>query len=116
MWGCAVLTIDIQNSREATLLRCSGKIVYGDGADSLRRIVLSQQKDRILIDLSRIRAIDAAGLGALAALQRWANDSKRTIRLLNPTKRVREALQSTGLSSVLEISQQGTDEVTRLTA
>jgi anti-anti-sigma factor len=101
-----VLTIEIQDSYAAAVVRCSGRIVHGDGADKLRQIVCSQTKKEIVIDLGQVRAIDAAGVGALATIQSWANHSGRTIRLLNPTWRVREVLKSTALDSLLEISQE----------
>ena len=87
------------------MVRCSGRIVHGDGADNLRQVVCSQTKQEIVIDLSQVRAIDVAGVGALATIQSWANHSGRTIRLLNPKWRVREVLKSTALDSLLEISQ-----------
>jgi anti-anti-sigma factor len=85
------------------VLRCTGRIVHGDGADTLLRTVMFQDDPHIQIDLSGVNAIDAGGLGVLAALERRARDTGRTIQLMNPTKRVREALDTTGLSAVLQI-------------
>jgi anti-anti-sigma factor len=101
-----VLTIETQDSHAAAVVRCSGRIVHGDGTDNLRQIVCSQTNKEIVIDLGQVRAIDAAGVGTLATIQSWANHSGRTIRLLNPTSRVREVLKSTALDSLLEISQE----------
>lgn len=101
-----MLTIEIQESQPAAVVRCSGRIVHGDGADALRQVVCSQTKQQIFIDLSRVRAIDAAGVGALATIQSWANGSGRMVRLLNPTQRVREVLKSTALDSMLDIIQE----------
>ena len=64
---------------------------------------MSQDKDCVVIDLSAVPAIDAAGLGVLVELQNWADNSKRTLQLLKPCKRVRETLESTKLNFVLEI-------------
>lgn len=97
------MTIDIQDSQEATVLRCSGRIVHGDGADTLLRAVMSQDKRHLQIDLSQVDTIDAGGLGVLAALGQWAQDGNRTIQLMNPSKRVRKALETTNLSSVLQV-------------
>jgi anti-anti-sigma factor len=98
-----VLTLEVQNSPESTVLRCSGRIVQGDGADELLRAVISQDSPDIQIELSGVKGIDARGLGVLAALERWARNEKRKIRLVNPSKRVREVLETTGLTSVLEV-------------
>jgi anti-anti-sigma factor len=98
-----VLTLVVQESPQVTVLRCSGRIVRGDGADALRRVAMSQDKDRVVLDLSAVRAIDAAGLGVLVELQNWADNSNRTLQLLKPCKRVREILESTKLNFVFEI-------------
>ncbi len=98
-----VLTLEVQNHEHFTVLRCSGRIVHGDGADALLRAVLSQDRPHLQIDLSGVNAIDAGGLGALVALERWARDGNRTIQLTNPSKRVREALETTKLSAVLQV-------------
>ena len=100
---CHVLTLEIQNHPYLTVLRCSGRIVRGDGADELLRAAMSQDKRHLQIDLSGVESIDAGGLGVLAALQTWAEDGNRTIELVNPSVRVREALETTKLSSVLQV-------------
>lgn len=98
------MRLEIQNnSPQATVLRCSGRIVRGDGADDLLRAVMAQEQRYIQIDLSGVNAIDARGLGVLVALERWARGTARNIQLTNPSLRVREALESTGLNSVLHI-------------
>ena len=98
-----MLTLEIQNHTHFAVLRCSGRIVHGDGADELLRAVMSQDKRYLQIDLSGVESIDAGGLGVLAALEQWAKDGNRIIELLNPSIRVRQALETTKLSSVLQI-------------
>jgi anti-anti-sigma factor len=95
---------EIQKDADITLVRCSGRIVQGDGAADLLRAVMAQESRRIQIDLSRVNSIDAGGLGVLARLARWAKDGERSIQLVNPSKRVRAALESTRLNSVLQVS------------
>ena len=107
-------TLEVQNHPHVTVLRCSGRIVHGDGADTLVRAAMSQDSRHLQIDLSGVKAIDAGGLGVLAALEKWAKDGDRTILLTNPSKRVREALETTKLSSVLRVfptMQQGRHHV-----
>jgi anti-anti-sigma factor len=95
--------LEIQNDTDTTIVRCSGRIVQGDGANDMLRAVMSQASRHIQLDLSRVNAIDAGGLGALVELAKWARDANRSIQLLNPSPRVRAALETTGLSSVLRI-------------
>jgi ABC-type transporter Mla MlaB component len=66
-----VLTLEVQNHPHVTVLRCSGRIVHGDGADTLLRAVMSQVKRHLQIDLSGVETIDAGGLGVLAAFRRF---------------------------------------------
>ncbi len=98
-----MLSLEIQNHPQYAVLRCVGRIVRGDGADDLLRAAMSQDKSHLQIELSEVESIDAGGLGVLAALEKWAEDEHRTIELLNPSTRVREALQATRLNSVLQI-------------
>jgi anti-anti-sigma factor len=100
---CHVVTLEIRNYPHLAVVRCSGRIVRGDGADDLLRAVMSQDKRHIQIDLSGVESIDAGGLGVLAALEKWAKDGNRTIELLNPSMRVRQALEATKLNSVLQV-------------
>ncbi|MBZ5567716.1 MAG: STAS domain-containing protein [Acidobacteriia bacterium] len=98
-----MLRFEIHNFPHVTVLRCSGRIVRGDGADDLLRAVMSQDKRHLQIDLRGVETIDAGGLGVLVALEKWAKDGDRTIQLTNPSKRIREVLETTQLSSVLQV-------------
>lgn len=98
-----MLTLEVQESPLVTILRCSGRILHGDGADTLVKAVMSEDTRYFLIDLHGVNAIDAAGLGALAGLEGWARSDNRAVHLVNLSKRVREALEITGLSSMLQI-------------
>ena len=100
---CQVLTLEIRNYRDLAILCCSGRIVRGDGADDLLRAAMSLDKRHLQIDLSRVDSIDAGGLGVLAALEKWALENDRTFELLNPSLRVRQALEATKLSSVIRV-------------
>lgn len=102
-----MVRLEIHHSPQAAVLRCSGRIVHGDGADDLLRAVMSQDKPHIQIDLSGVNAIDARGLGVLVALERWARATDRKIQLTNATTRVREVLESTGLNTVLQVGLAG---------
>lgn len=104
MESVLVLNIYIHDSEEVAVVRCVGRVIHGEEAESLQERVLSLPRRHIVLDLSQVTEIDAAGIGVLAALQRWANDSQRTIRLLNPNPLLREVLELTGLDLVLEVS------------
>jgi anti-anti-sigma factor len=103
IYGGRVLKLEVQESPLVTILRCSGRMVYGDGADTLVKAVSSKDTRFFLLDLSGVSAIDAAGLGALAAVGCWARNENRRIYLANLSARIREALKITGLTAALDI-------------
>ncbi len=99
-----MLTIVVQEFSETTILRCSGRIVYGGEVNTLRQIAFSQQqKSALLIDMSNVRSIDASGLGALVELWHWVHESGITLKVVSPGPGVGEALQVTGLDLLLDI-------------
>ncbi len=99
-----MLNVTIQHSEDVAVLRCVGRIVAGDEADILRKAVLSQANRRtVVLDLTRVDAIDGAGMGVLLFLQGWARATEVDLKLMNPTSRVRELFELTNLDSVFEI-------------
>ena len=99
-----MLNVTIQHSEDMAVLRCVGRIVAGDEANILRKAVLSQVNSRtVVLDLTRVDAIDGGGMGVLVLLQEWARATEVDLKLMNPTSRVRELFELTNLDSVLEI-------------
>jgi anti-anti-sigma factor len=99
-----MLNVTIQHSEDMAVLRCVGRIVAGDEADILRKAVLSQANRRtVVLDLTRVDAIDGGGMGVLLFLQGWARATEVDLKLMNPTSRVRELFELTNLDSVFEI-------------
>jgi len=99
-----MLNVTIQHSEDMAVLRCVGRIVAGDEANILRKAVLSQVNSRtVVVDLTRVDAIDGGGMGMLVLLQGWARATEVDLKLMNPTSRVRELLELTNLDSVFEI-------------
>ena len=99
-----MLNVIIQHSEGMAVLRCVGRIVAGDEANILRKAVLSQANNRtVVLDLARVDAIDAGGMGLLVFLQGWAHATEVDLKLMNPTSRVRDLFELTNLDSVFEI-------------
>lgn len=93
-----MLNITVKENGKTALLYCAGKIVCGDET-ALLCAALGQSAESIAIDLGEVEAIDASGIGALISLQA----AGIYLRLLNPSKTVREILQLTRLDSLFEI-------------
>src|SRR5260370_6982623 len=95
-----MMTINVEGINEVVVVRCSGRIVCGQET-SLLCSVMQQESRNVVLDLTEVDAIDAAGIGALLSLQA----AGVYLNLLNPSRPVREMLQVTRLNSIFEISQ-----------
>lgn len=93
-----MLTVTVKNSDDGVILVCQGRIVRGEETAVLCAAV-TQKQQHVTLDLTRVDAIDAAGIGVLVALQA----SGIYLTLLNPSAQVLEVLRVTQLDSVLEI-------------
>jgi anti-anti-sigma regulatory factor len=82
-----VLHVKSEQLGETVVLRCAGRIVRGYET-ALLCAAVSQRTQNLILDLSKVDAIDAAGI---------------YLQLMDPTKAVREVLRVTGLESVFEI-------------
>jgi anti-anti-sigma factor len=99
-----MLKVTVEELSDAVILHCAGRIVRGEESAILCAAVRRQGRD-ITLDLSKVEGIDAAGVGALIALQA----AGVYLKLSNPTKPVREVLRLTKLESVFEIDEPALD-------
>jgi anti-anti-sigma factor len=89
---------------ETAIIRCEGRIVAGEEVARLKSAVLCHQDSRtVMLDMEKVEMIDGSGLGLLAFLAGWTRIVGTEVKLVNPTRRVRELLHLTKLDSVLEI-------------
>jgi anti-anti-sigma factor len=94
-----VLTVTAQNLGDTLVLRCRGRIVRGDETAILCSSV-RQYGRNVILDVTEVEAIDAAGIGALISLQA----AGIYLKIMNPTEQVRETLRITKIDSIFEIS------------
>jgi anti-anti-sigma factor len=99
-----MLTVTLGRAGDAVTLRCVGRIVRGQETAILCAAV--QHGRNLVVDLAGVDAIDAAGIGLLVSLQA----AGIYLKLVNPTKQVREVLRVTQLESVFEICDAPSDE------
>ncbi len=104
-----MLTVTHDHVADSVVLRCQGRLVYGEESELLCAALSNHGRD-IVLDLSGISAIDAAGIGALVSLQA----AGIYVKLLNPSEAVRSVLRVTGMESVFEIcdEQQSKEPIT----
>jgi len=97
-----MLKVTVERSDDEVVLRCRGRILRGDETAILCAAV-GQRERNLILDLTQVDAIDAAGIGLLVSLQA----SGIYLKLLNPTEPVREVLRLTQVESIFEICETG---------
>jgi anti-sigma B factor antagonist len=98
-----MLTLTTHNLGDVTIFRCTGRLTAGDG-EVLRTAVLNQlQLHVVVLDLTDIGAVDAAGLGTLVSVRTWAKATGTELKLMNLTPRMEELLELTDLRSAFEV-------------
>jgi len=95
-----MLTVEVKVSNNDAILHCQGRIVSGD-EHTLLCAAIKQRGRNVILDLSHVEAIDAAGIGALVSLQA----AGLYLKLMNPTPHVREILHLTKLDTIFEIGK-----------
>jgi len=100
-----MLDLSITRIGELAIVECKGRIVRSEAAFKLRKAVLCLVDPRIIVlDLSRVSAIEGGGLGVLMFLHKWAGDHDIQLKLFNPTESVRDRLQLVSSIRVLKIA------------
>src|SRR5947209_17499649 len=100
-----MLRTEIRVLGETVIIKCEARVVAGEEIARLKNAVLCHQDSRVIeIDLQNVEMMDGSGLGLLAFLAGWTRVVGTELRLLNPSRRVRELLPLTRLDSVLDVS------------
>ncbi len=100
-----MLTLDVEKTGDVAVVRCAGRLVRGAEISTLRNAVVSEKNTRIVVlDLSELQAMDAGGLDSLVSLQLWSRNHGVQLKLVNPSRFVREMLTRTQLDHVFEVS------------
>src|ERR1700675_4832632 len=98
--GLNCCEVTVESARGVVTVRCRGRLVRGQETALLCAVIQQHGRD-IILDLSGLTAIDAAGIGALVSLQAAGS----YLRLVGPSLAVRQVLTLTSLDSVFEISE-----------
>src|SRR5215470_10295038 len=98
-----MLTIRVEKSGKMAIVRCEGRMTFGEPLEILKDIVLCRMESLVKLDLSGVEVMDAAGLGVLASLCRLCYAASIDFNLVNPNRHVQELLKLFGLDAILEI-------------
>lgn len=99
------LKLDVSRTYDIAVVRCRGRIVFGEEADELRRVVLGllNETRRIVLNLVWVEYIDSSGLGTLVASFISARNRRAEIKLAGLSPRARQVLASTKVNQLFEI-------------
>jgi anti-sigma B factor antagonist len=91
---------------DVTIIDVGGKVVLGDGGDTILKdklLSLVQQGHRkLVVNLADVTYVDSAGLGAIVHSYANVNNQGGKLKLLNVTKRIKDLLAITKLLTVFE--------------
>ena len=99
------LSLETRVTEDVAVIRCKGRIAYGIEAAALSGEIaeLATQTRRVVINLSGVEMIDAAGFGELVSVAVAAQASGCSITLAAPGHFIRQLLELTKLTSVFEV-------------
>ena len=99
------LNLDISRSKDIAVVRCRGKIVFGEEADELRRVILGLLKEtrRIVLNLAWLDYIDSSGVGVLVASLISGRNRGAEIKLAALGPRVRYVLTTAKVHHLFEV-------------
>jgi anti-anti-sigma regulatory factor len=99
-----MLRVSAENIGDVVVIECEGKIAQDEGL-MLRDAVIAQDSAHVLVlDFSRVNAIESTGLGILVSLQYWAQRHDIQFKVFNPTYSVRHRLGQASSMHELEIA------------
>ena len=103
--GAVALKLDVTRTDDIAVVRCRGRIVFGEEADELRRVVLGllNETRQIVLNLVWVEYIDSGGLGTLVASFISARNRRAEIKFAGLSPRPRQVLASTKVDQLFEI-------------
>jgi anti-anti-sigma factor len=98
-----MILINEQTLCGASVLRLHGplRVPVGDGLRRSVKTLLHRGGRRIVVDLSRVPALDAHGLGELVHVYNLATAAHAVLRVVEATARVSKLLDRAGLGDLL---------------
>jgi len=99
------LNLDVSRTGDIAIVRCRGRIVFGEEADELRGVVLSLLKEtkRIVLNFAWVGHIDSSGLGTVVASFISARHHGAEIKFAAVSPAARRVLRSTHVDRLFEL-------------
>ena len=99
------MKIEENTLERISILALQGRIVLGDGTDQLRDKVhelIDAGRNRLIVNLSDVDYVGSSGPAVLISCMRTAQRKGGDLKLVHPSRRVKDILQITRLNTLLE--------------
>ena len=98
------LRLDVTTQTGVAVVRCQGRIVFGQEVDELRLTVLSllKQTNHIVLHLAGVERLDSEGLAGLVGLFISARNRGGELKLAELSPKSREVLRVSRLNAIFE--------------
>ena len=100
------VTLSSRQSGDVNILDLGGAITLGQGSNRLRNALndlIGRNQKKLLLNMAGLSFIDSSGIRELLAAFQKLSENGGQLKLLNPTRRVRDLLTITKLNTVFEI-------------
>lgn len=97
-----MITASVENSEQATVVRCTGRIFSAEDYALLHSIFISRNGSVFVMDFENVLRVDASGLGALVSLHKLATEKGGRVVIAQTNTLVRKMLALTKLDSLFE--------------
>jgi anti-sigma B factor antagonist len=99
------LQIDVSRIDGTVVVQCDGRIVFGEEADELRRVVLGllNESSQIILNLAKVAYVDSSGLDTLVASFISARSRKAEIKFAAISPAVRRVMTSTNVDRLFAV-------------
>ena len=99
------MELDLRESGHVSILSLSGQLTVG-AEGQLREAIdtlLESDRSRILLDFTAVSYMDSVGIGELVSTYRTVKGMGGALKILRPTKRIRDSLSLTKLLPILQV-------------
>jgi anti-sigma B factor antagonist len=102
------MSLNLKNRQvdDVTVVDVAGRITLGEGTNTMRDAVVdlvAGGSRKVLLNLAEASYIDSSGFGELVSGYTSLRRAGGSLKLLNPTQRVKSLLDMTNLSAVFEV-------------
>jgi anti-sigma B factor antagonist len=111
------LTLSTRDVHGVTVIAASGRIVFGEESNSLRRElkpIVQTPASSLVVDLTDVAYMDSGGIGALVGLYTTARANGSQFTLAGANSKVMHVLEITKLAGILGMYRNADEAVTSL--